>query len=63
MPHITVTIPVYNRAHLVGRTIESVLAQTFQDWDLLIVDDGSTDGTVKGSSGALPARRPHPSAS
>ncbi|MER2598612.1 MAG: glycosyltransferase family 2 protein [Caldilineales bacterium] len=46
MPHITVTIPVYNRAHLVGRTIESVLAQSFQDWDLLVVDDGSSDDTV-----------------
>jgi glycosyltransferase involved in cell wall biosynthesis len=47
MPHITVTIPVYNRAHLVGRTIESVLSQDFDDWDLLVVDDGSTDNTVE----------------
>lgn len=46
MTHISVAIPVYNRAHLVGRTIESVLAQTFHDWDLLIVDDGSTDDSV-----------------
>lgn len=47
MPHVTVTIPVYNRAHLVGRTIESVLNQDFDDWDLLLVDDGSTDNTVE----------------
>ena len=46
MPHITVTIPVYNRAPLVGRTIDSVLVQVFQDWDLLVVEDGSTDDTV-----------------
>jgi glycosyltransferase involved in cell wall biosynthesis len=47
IPHVTVTIPVFNRARLVGRTIESVLSQTFKDFDLLIVDDCSTDGTVE----------------
>jgi glycosyltransferase involved in cell wall biosynthesis len=46
MPHITVTIPVFNRAHLVGRTIESVLKQDFQDFNLVVVDDASTDDTV-----------------
>lgn len=46
MPHITVAIPVFNRAHLVGETIESVLNQTFQDYDLLVVDDASSDNTV-----------------
>jgi glycosyltransferase involved in cell wall biosynthesis len=45
MPHITVTIPAYNRAHLIGRTIESVLRQAFDDFDLLVVDDASQDGT------------------
>jgi radical SAM protein with 4Fe4S-binding SPASM domain len=37
-------MPVWNRAHLVGRAIESVLAQTYQGWELVIVDDGSDDG-------------------
>jgi glycosyltransferase involved in cell wall biosynthesis len=46
MSHISVTIPVFNRAHLVGHTIESVLVQSFQDFDLLVVDDASTDNTV-----------------
>jgi len=46
MPHISVTIPVFNRAHLIGFTIESVLRQSFTDWDLVIVDDASTDETV-----------------
>ena len=46
MPHISVTIPVFNRAHLVGHTIESVLKQDFQDFNLIIVDDASTDDTV-----------------
>ena len=47
MPHISVTVPVYNRAHLVGRTIDCILQQTFQDFDVLIVDDASQDNTAE----------------
>jgi glycosyltransferase involved in cell wall biosynthesis len=43
-PDITVILPVYNRRHLIQRAIDSVFAQTFTDWELLIVDDGSSDG-------------------
>ncbi len=42
-PQVSVLIPVYNRAAYVGEAIESVLAQTFADFEVLVIDDGSTD--------------------
>jgi glycosyltransferase involved in cell wall biosynthesis len=45
MPLVTVAISTWNRAHLVGRALGSALAQTFEDIEVLVVDDGSTDGT------------------
>ena len=52
-PAVTVIIPTFNRASLVVRAIRSVLGQTCQEWELIVVDDCSTDGTeqaVKGFS-------------
>lgn len=45
MPFFSIILPTYNRAHFLPKAIESVLAQTFEDWELVIVDDGSTDNT------------------
>jgi len=45
MPKVSVCIPTYNYAHYLGPCIESVLAQTFDDWELIVVDDCSSDNT------------------
>jgi len=45
-PTISVIIPAYNAANFISQTIESVLKQTFTDFELLVIDDGSTDDTL-----------------
>jgi len=45
--HVTVLVPAYNRDCFIGDAIDSVIGQDYRDWDLLIVDDGSTDRTVQ----------------
>lgn len=45
-PFFNIVIPTYNRAALIGMTLKSVLAQNFDDFELLVVDDGSKDNTA-----------------
>ena len=47
MPKVDVIIPAYNAAKYLPIAIESVVAQTFEDWRILLIDDGSTDNTVE----------------
>ena len=47
IPKFSIIISTYNRANILPRAIRSVLNQTFQDFELIIVDDGSTDNTEK----------------
>jgi len=54
MPEVSIIMPTYNRADTIGRAIESVRRQTFEEWELIIIDDGSTDGTPSLLSGADP---------
>ncbi|RYH72791.1 glycosyltransferase family 2 protein [Flavobacteriaceae bacterium 144Ye] len=43
---ISIIIPTYNRAHLIGATLDSIAAQSYADWECLVIDDGSTDDTA-----------------
>lgn len=47
MPKVSVIIPTYNRLAMLREAVDSVLAQDFEDMELLVVDDGSTDGTAE----------------
>ena len=47
MPKVSVIIPTYNRLPVVKEAVDSVLAQDFEDFELIVVDDGSTDGTAE----------------
>lgn len=44
-PMITVVVPCYNYGRFVGETLESILQQSYTDWECIVIDDGSTDNT------------------
>ena len=46
-PTVSVVIPLYNKEKWIERTLSSVLNQSFTDWEVIIVDDGSTDRSVE----------------
>lgn len=55
-PLVTIGLPFYNPGSLLVDAVRSVLAQTFQDWELILVNDGSTDESVKFASSIADAR-------
>ncbi len=46
-PLVSIILPVFNRDHCVRRALDSILAQTFQNFEIVVVDDGSTDGSLE----------------
>ncbi len=46
-PFVSIILPTFNRANLIERSIKSVINQTYKNWELLIVDDGSSDNTFQ----------------
>jgi glycosyltransferase involved in cell wall biosynthesis len=53
-PTVSVIVPAYNRAHLIGRALESLRRQTYRDFEVVLGDDGSTDDTVAVAQKAWP---------
>ena len=47
MPKFTVVIPLYNKEHFIAETLQSVLDQSFRDFEVIVVNDGSTDGSLR----------------
>lgn len=53
MERVSIVLPTYNRSYCIRRAVESVLCQTWRDWELIVVDDGSTDGTEEIIAGCM----------
>ena len=54
MKLVSIIMPTFNRADTIMRAIRSVQSQTFEDWELIVVDDGSTDNTAARIEGCDP---------
>ena len=47
MPKVSIIMGVYNGAHRMDKSIQSIINQTFKDWEFIICDDGSSDGSFE----------------
>jgi glycosyltransferase involved in cell wall biosynthesis len=56
VPKLTVAMPVFNGGRYLRLAVASIICQTFQDWELLIIDDGSTDPAIPGLSDIVDSR-------
>ncbi len=59
-PRLSVVITAYNEGEELGRTIESVRAHTEQSYEVIVVDDGSTDGKIHRLQRSVPCNSQHP---
>ena len=59
MPEITIVITAYNLQAYLDQCLQEFMAQTFQDFDVLIVDDCSTDGSSGNGANAVPTESRH----
>jgi glycosyltransferase involved in cell wall biosynthesis len=57
MPKVSVIVVTYNRAHLLGACLESISRQTYRDFEVVLVDDGSTDDTAEVAAAFAPLAR------
>ena len=46
-PFVSIIIPVFNRESLILETLDSIKHQTYKNWECILIDDGSTDNTIK----------------
>jgi glycosyltransferase involved in cell wall biosynthesis len=57
MPRVSIILPTYNRLRFLPEAFESIDKQSYQDWELIVVDDGSTDDTEALVRNWIAARR------
>src|SRR5262245_59871308 len=57
MPRVSVIVPAFNAEEYIAQALDSVVAQTYEDWEIVVADDGSTDATAEIAGGFGPRTR------